>query len=431
MTPPEGAAPATIYALSSGRPPAAIAVVRISGPQAGPVLDSLAGTRPEPRRATVATLRDPADGELLDRALLLWMPAPDSVTGEDIAELHLHGGRAVVDGVTDTLSRVPGLRTALPGEFTRRALDNGRIDLNEAEGLADLLAAETQAQRRGALAASGGILSRTFAAWEQRLLAIAAAIEAAIDYSEEDDVGQATFQSAILEGQELERDIAAMLARPRAERLREGIRVVLAGPPNSGKSSLLNALCGRDAAIESPVPGTTRDLIEIPAGFGGLPFVLVDTAGLREAGDDIEAAGVERARRAVAGADIVIWLGDDQPPVARDVIAIHPRADSRPPHSHRLGVSAKTGQNLDVLVQGLVETAKALLPADGDAALNSRQHAIAAAMRMRLSATASTDDSLIAAAELRVARRLCDDLTGKSGTEEMLSVLFSRFCVGK
>lgn len=425
------AAATTIFALSSGRPPAAVAVVRISGPRAGHVLDALAGFRPAPRRAAVGELSDPGTGELLDRALILWLPGPNTVTGEDVAELHLHGGRAVVDGALAALGRQEDARQALPGEFTRRAFDNGRIDLNEAEGLADLLAAETQGQRRAALLAAGGGLSRRIEAWQTRLLAISAAIEAAIDYSDEDDVGVDTFEAAMIDARALHGELDALLARPRAERLKDGVRVVVAGPPNSGKSSLINALAEREAAIESPIPGTTRDLIEVPVAFGGNPFLLIDTAGLRDAQDDVEAAGIVRATRAAAAADILLWLGDDEPPRGDGVIALHARSDARPAHPTRLPVSARTGQNLEMLVARLVADAANFLPVEGDVPLNNRQFALVASLAEVVGRTIAASDPLIVAEEARHARSLCDRLSGRAGVEDMLDSLFSRFCVGK
>ncbi|MEA3064540.1 MAG: tRNA modification GTPase, partial [Sphingomonadales bacterium] len=298
----------TIFALSSGSPPAAIAVVRVSGPRASAALAALAGSLPEPRVATLAGLR--WRGKRLDRALVLRFPGPDSVTGEDVAELHLHGGRAVVAAVLEALAGLDGLRSAEPGEFTRRAFENGRIDLAEAEGLADLLAAETQSQRRTALAAAGGALSRQVEAWRQRLLALAAALEAALDFSDEGEVGEA-WPPGWGDGlAALAAEIAEMLARPPAERLQDGLRVVIAGPPNAGKSSLLNALAQRDAAITSAVPGTTRDLVEAPTAIGGTPFLLIDTAGLRDSDDEVESLGVTRARSSLEAADLILWLGD-------------------------------------------------------------------------------------------------------------------------
>ena len=313
----------TIYAVSSGAPPAAIAVLRLSGAGAFAAVRALAGELPEPRRAALRALRQ--EGNLLDRALVLLFPGPDSATGEDVAELHVHGGRAVIRAVEAALAGMPGLREADPGEFTRRALANGRIDLSEAEGLGDLLAAETEFQRRAAIRSAEGAVRREVEGWTARLLAIAARAEAILDHSDEDDVEP---DAQLHRAAELAADIEAVVERAPVERLRDGIRIVLAGPPNAGKSTLLNALAGRDAAIVSPIAGTTRDRIEAPVVRDGLAYLLIDTAGLAEATEDvIEAIGIERARAALAEADQVLWLGDDPGP--EGAIAIHARADAR------------------------------------------------------------------------------------------------------
>ena len=423
--------PSTIFALSSGRPPAGIAVVRISGGEAGPTLERIAGFLPEPRVARLGAVRDPDNGELLDRALLLWMPGPATATGEDVVELHLHGGRAVVNGVLSMLKAQPGLREAEAGEFTRRAFENGRIDLNEAEGLADLLAAETASQRRSALVAADGVLSRRIGEWRSRLLAVAAGIEAAIDYSDEDDVGAGTVEEAFAQAEALRAEMTELLDRPAAERMRDGVRVVVAGPPNSGKSSLINALAGRNVAIESAIPGTTRDLIEVPIALGGVPIVLVDTAGLRDAADEIEAIGVARAFQATKAADIVLWLGDDDPPLADAVLAIQSRADARPPHPTRLCVSARTGMNLSELANQIRDRANLLLPGEDSVALNQRQRALIREIADALAMLRRQQDLLLAAENTRMALSACERLSGRAGVEEMLDSLFARFCIGK
>lgn len=421
----------TIYAVSSGPPPAAIAIVRVSGPAAGATLERLARRRPPPRRASLAALQDPDGGELLDQAMVLWMPGPATATGEDLAELHLHGGRAVVDGVMDVLKKQPGLREAEAGEFTRRAFENGCIDLNQAEGLADLLAAETASQRRAALLSSGGALSRQIEDWQTRLLAVAAAVEAAIDYSDEDDVGEADVEHLTGGLADLAREMQAVVARPSAERLRDGVRVVVAGPPNSGKSSLINALCGRDAAIESPLAGTTRDIIEVPLAVAGVPMILIDTAGLRDSADGIEAIGVEKAERALATADIVLWLGDDKGPPTPGVIEVHARADQRLSRFDRLNVSARTGQNLGELMTLVSDSARQLLPREGDFALNHRQLTHVRALHEAITGARQTTELLLVAEQVRSALKLCDQLTGRAGVEHMLDHLFARFCIGK
>ena len=422
----------TIFALSSGAPPAAIAVVRISGPLAGDALRALAGRSLPPRRAVAATLRDQA-GAVLDRVLALWLPGPTTATGEDTAELHCHGGRAVVRAVEQALAALPGLRPAQPGEFTRRAFANGRIDLSEAEGLADLLSAETELQRQSALAMAGGDFSREVAGWRERLLMLSASVEAVLDFGDEDDVSDlpADF-TARLAG--LEQELATWLARPRAEALREGYRVVLAGPPNAGKSTLFNALVESDAAITAPVAGTTRDVLTHPVALGGVPFRFSDTAGLRdEAGDAIEAIGVERARSALAQADLVLWLGTEGegPGGAWEIEAQADRKDHAVKTTPRHRVSAVTGEGMDALRTDLIAHARAALPRPGEAALNARQHRLLDEARAALAAADGLSDALLVAESLRLARVAFDALLGRTTTEDMLDALFGRFCIGK
>ena len=418
----------TIYALSSGAPPAAIALVRISGPRADAALEALAGTLPAPRMATLARLR--ADGEILDNALVMRFPGPASVTGEDVAELHLHGGRSVVAAVLAALGRFEGLRAAEPGEFTRRAFENGRIDLAEAEGLADLLEAETEAQRRAALALAGGALSRQVDAWQERILGFAAEVEAALDFADEDDVEPLSpdFTGRLAD---LREELKAWLARPPAERLKDGVRVVIAGPPNAGKSSLLNALVGRDAAITSAVPGTTRDLIEAPVALGGAPFLLIDTAGLRESSDSIEAIGVGRARASLEAADLVVWLGDPREAPA-GAILVHPKSDLGPAiGSFDLSVSVTTRVGLDALARMLIHRSTEILPARGEVALNARHREALQEALEAMSEALGNSDTLIVAETLRRARKALDRVTGKAGVDNMLDALFARFCIGK
>jgi tRNA modification GTPase len=421
----------TIFALSSGSPPAAVAVVRISGPRSDAALEALAGRLPAARRATVATLRD-RHGEVLDRALMLRFPGPGTATGEDVAELHLHGGRAVVAAVLRTLAGLEGLRAAEPGEFTRRAFVNGRIDLAEAEGLADLLAAETDRQRRSALAMAGGALSCKVEAWRTRILALSAALEATLDFSDEGEVGEA-WPAGWREGLDaLSAELADFLAQPPAERLRDGIRVAVAGPPNSGKSSLVNYLAQRDAAITSPVPGTTRDLIEIPLAIGGIPFLLTDTAGLRDSEDPVEAIGVARAHAAVAGADLVLWLGAPEERTVGRVILVQSKADLGGARAEAdFLVSAVSGEGMDALTVRLREEATALLPGEGEIAANNRQRAAVEEAGAALRGAARTGDMLIAAEGLRQARTALDRVVGRAGVEAMLDTLFGRFCIGK
>src|SRR4249919_981602 len=301
----------TIFALSSGRPPAAIAVVRISGPRAGEALKALAGRMPEPRKAGLARVRDPATGEAIDEALALWFPGPNSETGEDMAELQLHGGRAVIAAVLGALGRIDGLRPAEAGEFTRRAFENGRLDLTAVEGLADLIGAETEAQRRQAYRQLKGLLGDRAESWRRRLIEALALVEARIDFSDEADVPEDLIGPALKIVRELCAEIAAALcAAKHSERLRDGLVVAIAGPPNAGKSTLLNRIAKREAAIVSPYAGTTRDIIEVHLDLGGLPVTLLDTAGIRQTDDPVEREGVTRARARAAGADLVLWVVD-------------------------------------------------------------------------------------------------------------------------
>ena len=380
-------------------------------------------------------MKHPSRGELLDRALVVRFPGPASATGEDLVELHLHGGRAVVASVLSALSDIPGLREAVPGEFTRRAFENGRIDLAEAEGLADLLSAETESQRRAALALAGGAFSRTIAGWQDQILAVAAEVEAAIDFSDEGDVEEAAppTPSGLL--QQLVVEISAALDRPPAERLREGVRVVIAGPPNAGKSSLLNWLAGRRAAITSAVAGTTRDLVEAPTAIGGSPFLLVDTAGLRESEDEVESLGVALARDSLEGADLILWLGAPaECPHPDRAIIVHSKADlcSGPPLPEANAfVSAETGEGMNGLVGLLIARSRALLPHEGEVAINSRHRAALRECLDHLREAQGSEDLLIAAEALRQARSALDRVTGRAGVEDMLDSLFGRFCIGK
>ncbi|MFC0206232.1 tRNA uridine-5-carboxymethylaminomethyl(34) synthesis GTPase MnmE [Novosphingobium soli] len=422
----------TIFALSSGSPPAAIAVMRISGPRAGEVLATLAGGRPEARKASYRSLHVPR-GTLLDRALVLWFPGPSTATGEDLAELHLHGGRAVVAAVEAALAGMPGLRKALRGEFTRRAFANGRIDLAEAEGLADLLAAETELQRRSAIAMAEGAFSRQVEDWRVRVLQAAALVESALDFSDEDDVAElpAAFRQDLAA---LADELATWLERPRAETLREGFRVVLAGPPNAGKSTLFNALVEDEAAITSPIAGTTRDVLVRAVAIDGVPFAFLDTAGLHEGSDDaIEAIGIARARAALDKADVVLWLGPSgEGPIGAWEIAARadlPDVTAKPAARHRL--SARTGEGMDALRRDLIATARSALPVPGEAALSARQHDLLREAGSGLRAAVRENDPLLVAEGLRQARAALDRLVGRSTTEDMLDTLFGRFCIGK
>lgn len=423
----------TIFALSSGRPPAAISVIRVSGPHAHRAGVLLAGDLPGARQAAVRELRDPGSGELLDEALMLRFDAPASSTGEDVVELHCHGGRAVVEAVLAALGRIDGLRQAQPGEFTRRAFENGRIDLTEAEGLADLIEAETESQRRAALLMAEGGLSKQITPWQGRLLELSARAEAAIDYVDEDSVDADPKLSG--ECGALAKELAQWLGRPRSDPLRDGLLIVLAGPPNSGKSSLLNALVGYERAIVTDLPGTTRDHIEVAAALGGVPVRLTDTAGLRDSDEPVERIGVERARRLVELADVLVWLGE--PGGAPDhprLIRVHSRADladrgPAPPDS--LAVSAVTGLGREALTAAIAKHARSLLPAEGQLALNRRQADCLGEARDALVIAAGTGDLVIIAEALRSARAAFNRLTGRAGVEELLDGLFGRYCLGK
>jgi len=423
----------TIYALSSGRPPAAVAIIRTSGPRAHDAARLL--TRlPPPRQAALRTLREPSDGRVIDAALVLRFDAPESATGENVVEYQCHGGRAVVDALLAALGAIDGLREAQPGEFTRRAFANGRIDLTEAEGLADLLEAETEAQRRAALALASGGLKRQIEQWQSRLVELSARAEAAIDYVDEDDVagGDARLDE---DARALADELAKWLARPRIEPLRDGVRVVVAGPTNAGKSSLVNAIAESERAIVTEIPGTTRDTIEVPLAIGGIPFLLVDTAGLRDTEDRVERIGIGRARGEFARADILLWLGEpDAVPDHPRLILVHSKSDqidrAQSP-SRAIAVSALTRAGIDALVARIVEQSRTLLPGEDALALNRRQAAALASVEADLREASATSDIVLAADHFRSACNGLDRLTGRAGVENMLDALFGRFCLGK
>jgi tRNA modification GTPase len=422
----------TIFAVSSGRPPAAIAVIRISGPGAHEAGRRIAGSLPEPRAAAVRELRHPASGELLDEALVLRFDSPASSTGEDVVEFQCHGGRAVVDAVLSALGALDGLRAAEPGEFTRRAFENGRIDLTEAEGLADLVEAETESQRKAALALAEGGLKKQIDEWQARLLTLSAEAELAIDYDEDD---LATDPALGRECEALAGELREWLERPRIEPLKDGLRVVIAGPPNAGKSSLINVITGTERAIVSGVPGTTRDHIDVPLSLAGVPILLTDTAGLRDAQDDVEAIGVARAAALVEAAEVLVWLGEaSRAPEHPRLIQVHPKADlaeRREPPAGSLPVSALTGDGVGRLLEMVGALARTLLPAEGAIALNRRQAEHVGEAAEALGAAASASDCVLVAESLRQARSAFDRLTGRAGVEDVLDALFGRFCLGK
>ncbi len=445
----------TIFALSSAPGRAGIAVVRVSGPDAGAALQALAGGLPPPRVARLVRLRAPGDGAEIDRALVLWFPGPGSSTGEDLAELHLHGGRAVLAGAIEALAAMADLRPADAGEFTRRAFENGKLDLSEVEGLADLIEAETTAQRRQALRQMGGALSARVEAWRQRLVRTLAHLEAGIDFAEEDIPGGLEF-SARSEVADLRDEIAVALDDGgRGERLRGGLSVAIVGPPNAGKSSLLNALAKRDVAIVSEQAGTTRDVIEVHLDLEGYPVTLADTAGLRDlaatAGQaGIEAEGIRRATARAAAADVtlaVFDVRDARDPdratlrlLDEDSLVVLNKVDlscsvGREAVSGRSAsmVSAVTGQGLDALIGRLKDAAARHLEAPGEAAAITRaRHRVAledaaAALGRALEAA----EVELTAEDLRLAGRALGRIAGRVDVEDVLDVIFRDFCIGK
>ncbi len=450
----------TIFALSSGRPPAAIAVLRISGSRAGAVLEKLIGRVPPPRRATLARVRDPQSGEVLDAALALWFPGPHSETGEDVAELQIHGGHALVVGVLDALARIEGCRMAQAGEFTRRAFENGKLDLMEVEGLADLIAAETQAQRRLALRQLDGLIGDRTETWRQKLIAAQALIEARIDFSDEADVPEDLEGPALRTARQLRDEIAACLADGgRGERLREGLVVAITGPPNAGKSTLLNRIARREAAIVSPYPGTTRDVIEVHLDLGGYPVTLLDTAGLRESPDPVEQEGMRRTRERAAAADLILWVTDlsagDVMPVGVDpelngapVWWIGNKADLVPTTlgendesrflcciNRSLTISAESGAGVGAVIERLSTYANDYFSATESVVVTRARHRAAldetVAALDRALAEAGTGLEELIAENLRVAAVALGRLTGRVDVEDILDVIFRDFCIGK
>lgn len=432
----------TIFALASGSARAAIAVMRLSGPATGSAVAALCGgTLPTPRHASLRRLRDPT-GTVLDHALVLWFPGPKTYTGEDCTELHLHGGRAIIAAVADALTEA-GLRPAEPGEFTRRAFLNGRMDLLEAEAVHDLVAAETEAQRRQALRQLEGALGALYQDWADRLRGILAYQEALIDFPDEDLPPEVEDQ-LLTTLRTIRTEIRTHLNDAgRGEKLREGLFFAITGPPNVGKSTLINALAERDVAIVSPVPGTTRDALETRVILGGVPVTLVDTAGLRETTDSIEAEGVRRAIARAADADLVMMLveagsppPDSQPPDASSAetsLLIASKADlDRPGPDGALRISAKTGVGMQQLRVCLAETARRMTESNGPPPLTHARHraALLAAVE-HLDAAEKADLPELRGEDLRLAMRALGRITGHVGVEDILDTVFSRFCIGK
>ncbi len=428
---------ATIVALASGRPPAAIAVVRISGPLARAAVGSLISAKlPEPRRLSLRRLVDPADGSLLDRAMVVVFPGPATATGEDLAELHLHGGSAVISGVLGALLSMDGIRLAEPGEFTRRAFVNNRLDLAQVEGVADLVAAETSAQRRQALALTGGALSRAADAWRSRCLDVLADAEAALDFAEDEaDVADRLQVVARTRLRGLVDEINVLVAdSSRGVRIRDGLTIAVTGPPNVGKSSIVNALSLRDAAIVSPFAGTTRDPIEVPLDLGGVAATLIDTAGLRETEDVVEAEGIRRARARASAADLVMHVSDgtcSTSPDAGLVVVNKSDLGALAPAAAIL-VSATRGDGMETLRSWLVEWARSAVRPGEPALLSHARHQEAfVAAGAALAEAADTDDAVLRAESLRHAASAFGQIAGRVGVDDVLDRIFSRFCIGK
>ena len=449
----------TIFALASGGGRAGVAVIRVSGPLAGATLAGLMETEREapetlPRRAVFTRLGDPATGDVLDDGLVIWFPGPASFTGEDVAELHVHGGPAVISGLLNALTRMDGLRMAEPGEFTRRAFENGKMDLTAAEGLADLVEAETEAQRKQALRQLEGELGRLYESWRERLLSALAHSEAAIDFSDEDlpkDVAAAAAQEIAM----LEREIAGHVAdKRRGERLRDGLMIAIIGPPNAGKSSLLNLLARRDAAIVSETAGTTRDIIEVHLDLGGYPVTVADTAGLRnrgDSGDAIEAEGIRRALSKAGDADLRLAVFDgehwpDPDPstlglVDADTLVVINKCDLGKPEppleingQPALAVSALTGDGIDDLLSAAADRVAGMMDVGGSPSLTRVRHREALeecrdALGRYLNGPDLSPE--LAAEDIRLAARALGRITGRVDVDDILDVIFRDFCIGK
>jgi tRNA modification GTPase len=435
----------TIFALSSGRPPSAIAIVRISGSETGTALKKLAGKIPPSRVATRALLRDASDREI-DDAIVLWFPGPASATGEDVAEFHVHGGRAVLASLLASLSAMENLRTAEPGEFTRRAFENGKLDLTEAEGLDDLIHADTDRQRRQALRQLKGLLGDRARDWRREIIEASALIEAGIDFSDEGDVPAELIAPALERIKSLHDEIKKVLAaQGQAERLRDGLVVAITGPPNVGKSTLMNHLARREVAIVSPHAGTTRDIIEVQLDLDGYPVTVIDTAGIRETDDPVEQEGVRRARARAAEADLVLWLTDadageivhwtNAPTwLVRNKIDIGGATPAVARSAREFRISAARGDGITDLVGALVSFAQDFFgSAEGGLITRERQRSLlmdtAAALDRSLAAVGRGEE--LAAEDLRSAAYSLGRLLGRVDVEDILDVIFREFCIGK
>lgn len=443
----------TIFALSSGRAPTAIAVIRVSGSQAGTTVEALCGKIPRPRLAHLATLRD-AKREPIDEAVVLWFPAPYSATGEDVAEFQVHGGRAVIAAIFDALGKIEGLRPAEPGEFTRRAFENGKLDLTEAEGLDDLIHADTDRQRRQALRQLKGLLGDHARDWREQIIKASALVEAAIDFSDEGDVPDDLIAPAKQRVGLLLNEIESVLAAAgRSERLRDGLVVAIAGAPNVGKSTLMNQLVRRDVAIVSPQAGTTRDAIEVHLDLDGYPVTLIDTAGIHDTADPIEQEGIRRAKARAADADLVFWLVDGR---AGDANVIpEPGAqwaggsngywlvrnkidDPTPseamlnPQQPTFAISAKNGRGLQELTNALVQFASSHFDDDVSLITRTRHRTLLRETAEALKRAVQIPDELeLTAEELRIAVHSLGSLVGRVDVEDILDSIFRDFCIGK
>lgn len=443
----------TIFALASGAGRAGIAVIRLSGPASGGALKSLSGGGlPSPRQATRASFRDPENKQsVLDDGLVLWFPSPASFTGEDVAELHVHGGPAVISVILAAIGALPGLRPAEAGEFSRRAFENGKFDLTAAEGLADLIAAETEAQRRQAQRQSGGELGRLYDGWARRLVRAQALTEADIDFSDE-DIPDDLVGEALAAVTALDKEMAAHLDDAhRSERLRAGLYLAIVGPPNAGKSSLLNRLARRDAAIVSDIAGTTRDVIDVHLDLGGYPVIAADTAGLREARDSIESEGVRRARERAGDADMKLAVFDATDLetaggldaltlglIDDDTFVVLNKCDlataSLPDEIRRrpaFPLSAKTGAGLDALLDALQGAAAARMAGEGAGLTRQRHRAALTACRLALGRAMAAAEPELIGEDLRLASRELGRITGRVDVEDLLDLIFSEFCIGK
>lgn len=446
-------APQTIYALSTAPGRAGVAVIRISGPQAGDALLALiGGVLPRPRSASLRKLRA-EDGMLLDEGMVLWFPRPHSFTGEDVVELQVHGGRAVLAALFEALARLPGLRLAEPGEFSRRAFENGKLDLTEAEGLGDLINAETEAQRKQALRQMQGALGQLYEGWRNQLTRALAHLEADIDFPDE-DLPAGVAAEVMPQIARLREEIAAHLAdNRRGERLRDGLMVAILGAPNVGKSSLLNALSNREAAIVSEIPGTTRDVIEVHLDLGGYPVILADTAGLRDSADRIESEGVARALKRAEAADLKLVVLDATKKsvpketlalIDTDAIVVANKTDAASiPAGYEvngrpvLGVSVRNGAGMSALLDALEKDVVARIGMTGSATLTRARHrealtdCVAALDRFLTGNGRNNPAPELAAEDVRLAARALGRITGRIDVEDLLDVIFRDFCIGK